>query len=56
MQMTQQEVVVLMQSSKTEQEWNENCDLVKAAYGGDYPQFWFGTIILSGVLDNMPFT
>jgi hypothetical protein len=44
-----QEVVDLMKSSKSEQEWNDNADKVKAACGG-YPDFWFGAIVLSGVM------
>lgn len=47
--MTQNEVVELMQTSKTEDEWNGNCDKVKKAFGGQYPDFWFSAIILSGV-------
>ncbi len=56
MQMTQQEVVDLMKSSKTEHEWNENCDKVKAAFRGKYPEFWYGAIIQSGVLGSMSFS
>jgi len=43
------QVVELMKSSKSEREWNANCDKVKKACGG-YPGFWFRAIILSGVL------
>ena len=46
--MTQQEVVKLMESSRSEAEWNANCDKVKKAFGG-YPDWWYGTIVLSGV-------
>ena len=46
--MSQQEVVELMKSSKSEKEWNANCDLVEAKCGG-YPSFWYGAIVLSGV-------
>lgn len=38
--MTPDEVVKLMKSSRTAQEWDANCDKVKAAFGGDYPEFW----------------
>ena len=48
--MTEQEVVALMESSKTEEEWNANCDIVKAAFGDDYPGFWFVAINISGIL------
>mgnify|MGYP001474847768 CR=1 FL=1 len=48
--MEKQEVKEIMQSSKSEQEWNENCDKIKEQNNGQYPDFWFETIILSGVL------
>lgn len=50
MDLTQREdVIALMKSSKTEKEWNANCNLVKAANRG-YPDFWYEAIVLSGVL------
>ena len=45
----QADVVSLMESSKTEAEWDANCDKVKAANNG-YPQFWYAAIVLSGVM------
>ncbi len=47
--MQQQDVIDLMLSSKSEAEWNDNCDKVKAEFGG-YPDFWYVTIILDGIL------
>lgn len=47
--MTEQEVVSLMSSSTSEDEWNDNCDRVKAAFGNDYPDWWYGKVIASGV-------
>lgn len=47
--MTKEEVVKLMSSSQTEQEWNNNCDLVKKKCGG-YPAFWYETIVMGGIL------
>jgi hypothetical protein len=38
-----------MAGSSSEAEWNNRCDQVKAVNGGDYPKFWFPTIMLSGV-------
>ncbi len=49
---TQDEVILLMDSSKTEQEWNDNCDKVKAAHDGRYPDYWFMSIVLSGLRDR----
>lgn len=42
-------VVALMESSRSEQEWSDNCDAVKAEFGG-YPSWWYPTIVMSGVL------
>ncbi len=47
--MTETEVVELMESSTTEQEWNANCDKVKKQWNG-YPPFWFSAIVLSGLM------
>lgn len=47
--MTKEQVVELMSSSKSEKEWNDNCDKVKKACGG-YPSFWYSAVILGGVL------
>jgi hypothetical protein len=48
--MDEHAVVALMKSSESEEEWNANADTVKAAFGGDYPEFWYKAIVLSGVL------
>lgn len=50
--MTEAEVVALMESSKSEEEWNENCDAVKRQCGG-YPPFWYTAIIISGLYGRM---
>ncbi len=47
--MSETEVVELMKSSNSPQEWDANCDKVKAAFGG-YPSFWFPEVIASGLL------
>lgn len=46
--MTKEQVIELMESSQSEQEWNNNCDIVKGKCDG-YPNFWFSTIIASGL-------
>lgn len=46
-----QEVKDLMESSESEQEWNDNCDKVKKRFNG-YPPFWYGEIILGGILQK----
>ncbi len=53
MDLTQKDnVVALMKSSTNEQDWNKNCGAVKQANSGDYPSFWYASIILSGVCDS----
>jgi hypothetical protein len=47
--MTENEVVELMKTSKSEKEWNANCDAVKKACNG-YPAFWYSAIIVSGLV------
>lgn len=47
--MTREEVVDLMASSNSEDDWNTKADLVIEACGG-YPEFWFGAVILSGLM------
>jgi hypothetical protein len=49
--MNQNEVENLMSSSKSEAEWNTNCNKVKKACGG-YPSFWHEAIIQSGLADD----
>lgn len=50
--MNKEEVVKLMESSKNEVEWNNNCDKVKESYDGEYPDFWYDAIIISGVFNE----
>jgi len=46
--MNEREVIYLMKSSKSEKEWNANCDKVKVACNG-YPSFWYRSIVMSGI-------
>jgi len=41
-----------MLGSKNEKQWNDNCDQVKLSCGGGYPEFWYGEIIIGGVLNE----
>lgn len=38
-----------MAASTSESDWNSRIDKVKAANGGDYPPFWYPTIIMSNL-------
>lgn len=49
--MTREEVIALMESSRSEAEWNANCDRVQRACSG-YPEFWYEAIVLSGVAER----
>ena len=49
---TPEGVKKLMLSSRTPDEWDNNCDKVKAANNG-YPDFWFSTIIIGGILHQV---
>jgi len=53
--MKQQEVIDLMKSSKSEKEWNANCDKVKKICDG-YPDFWYATIVMSGLVNEVKAT
>jgi len=50
--MTKEEVVQLMESSQTAEDWDTNADKVKAACNG-YPSFWFPTIVMSGLVNRV---
>ena len=42
-------VAAFMRQTSSRKDWNERCDIVKKANGGDYPAFWYGTVIASGL-------
>jgi hypothetical protein len=48
--MEKQEAIELLKSSKTKDQWNENTDKIKAAFGG-YPEWWYATVVTSGLMD-----
>jgi hypothetical protein len=47
----EEETIKLMASSKSEREWNANCDIVKGRHGG-YPEYWYRAIMIGGVYDR----
>lgn len=47
---TEEGVTGLMQTSQSEDEWNANCDKVKAGNENDYPSFWYKAVVQSGLL------
>lgn len=50
--MNETEVIALMETSKSTAEWNTNVAEVKRRCG-DYPQFWYPTMMLSGRFDKI---
>lgn len=46
--MNEAQVVALMSSATSSQDWNDKCDEVKRACNG-YPNFWYASIIQSGL-------
>ncbi len=46
---TPEGVAAYMSESLSEEDWNDRCDLVALANGGELPVFWFATIISSGL-------
>lgn len=51
--MTKEEVIALMESSKTKQEWKDNCLKVKLANEGHYPAYWYETFLATGLADKI---
>jgi len=50
--MEKNEAIELLKSSKTKEQWNENADKIKAALGG-YPEWWYATVVTSGLMDTV---
>lgn len=46
---TAAEVKDVMAGSQSKDEWNANCDKIKEAFDGKYPDFWYKDIIMSGL-------
>lgn len=47
--MSKEQVVALMESATSEADWNAKCNQVKKAFGGQYPDFWYETVVTSGL-------
>jgi len=50
MNITEQEIEAL-ESAMTEKEWNNACDKIKGARGGQYPEDWWPRVKLGGIMD-----
>lgn len=43
--------LALLRSSKSRQEWDENCDKILRANGGVYPPYWYTDVVLPNLVD-----
>lgn len=43
-------MLALLKSSTNADEWNENCDKIKSENAGNYPEWWWSEVILSGLI------
>lgn len=50
--MTPQELIDLMKTTTSLEHWEQNCNEVKRRCNG-YPAFWYRTIVLSGLMDEI---
>ena len=50
---TENGVIALMRSSRNSREWEANCDRVKAANDGGYPEFWFRVFLRGGLMNEI---
>jgi hypothetical protein len=52
-EMTEADVVALMKTSRDAKEWDANIEIVKEAFWGGYPSFWWTAMMMSGVAHNI---
>ena len=45
--MTKDEALALLKSSNSADEWDANCEKIKAAHGGQYPEWWYPEVVMS---------
>jgi len=50
--MSKEEVIKLMKSSRTITQWKDNCSTVKALHNNKYPEYWYGEIVLKKVMEE----
>lgn len=48
-EMTEADVVALMKTSRSADEWNANAKIVKEAFWGRFPEFWWSAMMMSGL-------
>jgi hypothetical protein len=50
---TEEGVTTYMEGSLSEDDWNSRTEDVKTANEGEYPDFWFSAIVVSGLPSKM---
>jgi hypothetical protein len=45
----------MLQEAELPEEWDEACDAVKSARGGQYPPDWYSRVLQSGMLARKSF-
>jgi hypothetical protein len=48
-----QEEISALKATKSENDWNEQCDKIKAARGGQYPPDWWPLVVMSGLMTEI---
>ena len=43
-------IEIYMSGATSEQDWNNRCEEIQKANGGDHPSFWYSAIVLSGLM------
>ncbi len=47
------EELQLLETSKSEDDWNSACDRIKEARNGNYPPDWWTRVKMSGMMDRI---
>jgi hypothetical protein len=47
------DVLALIKTSTTPEEWADNLRKIREANGGTYPDFWYDAVVFSGLLDRI---
>lgn len=48
--MEEDDYLTQLKACDTADDWNQTCDRIKHDHGGDYPSWWFESVIMSGLM------
>jgi len=51
--MTKTECVDLLENCDSETDWSNACDLIKKAHSGGYPDWWYQTVVIDGLINKI---